>query len=309
MEVSSQQFRVMASSALVTLTNPHPAALDTAQTRLAELEQRWSRFIDTSDITRLNHAQGGWVPVAVDTAVLIQTMQRASTATGGSYDPTYLHQLVTTGYAASIDDPNRITIAIDAPSREHSVHDIHVDPTSNSVFMPHGVSLDPGGIGKGLAADLVVMELLRAGTAGALISIGGDIAAAGQPPTPGGWMVNVENPLKPSETLTTMTVSAGGIATSSTCSRRWLHNGSERHHVIDPVTGTTSHTDLAAVTVIANAGWLAEAHATAALLRGSAEAIPYLESHELTGISVGADHSVNTTPDLQVAKLCAEGSE
>ena len=58
------------------------------------------------------------------------------------------------------------------------------------------------------------------------------------------------------------------MATSSTRSRRWIHDGAIRHHVIDPASGAMSDTDLAAVTVIARSGWLAEAHATAAILAG-----------------------------------------
>ena len=134
---------------------------------------------------------------------------------------------------------------------------------------PAGVALDPGGIGKGLAADLVVAQLLAAGRGGALVDVGGDLACAGTAPLPGGWPVTVEHPddvrRRPRARSRS---SAGGVATSSTRSRRWVHDGAVRHHVIDPASGAMSDTDLAAVTVIARSGWLAEAHATAAILAG-----------------------------------------
>ena len=146
-----------------------------------------------------------------------------------------------------------------------------IDPVSSAVIVPAGIGLDPGGIGKGLAADLVVTELLEAGTAGALVCVGGDLAAAGTPPTPDGWLVSVEEPRDPTRSLLTFGLDAGGVATSSTLSRTWLQDGRQRHHALDPATQTCSDTDLAAVTVIARAGWEAEAHATAALLCGSRE--------------------------------------
>ncbi len=298
----------MASTIQVTLVDPEPGATDFAQYRLREIEEHWSRFLDSSDITRINHNPAVWVPVASDTIILIQTMQLAGHATAGRYDPTYLHQLLSTGYSSSIDDPSRITIAIDSPSRDHTVQDVRIDAATSSVYVPVGLSLDPGGIGKGLAADLVVTELLQAGTAGALISVGGDIAAAGQAPTTDGWVIQVEDALDPSEILTVLAISDGGVATSSTRTRRWISDGTERHHLIDPVTGTTSETDLAAVTVVANAGWLAEAHATAALLLGAEGAIGYLESCGLSGIAVSVDGSVATTADLDLALSSAKDS-
>ncbi len=298
MNAVNRTFRVMASRTQVTLVDPADGAADAAELRLFELERRWSRFIDDSDISRINQMPETWISVSSDTVRLIQAMQLANTATAGNFDPTYLHQLLSVGYTSSIDDPSRITIAVDTPSTDFTVHDVLVDPSTSSVFVPTGLSLDPGGIGKGFAADLVVTELLEAGTSGALVSIGGDIAAAGTAPTEHGWVVHVEHPLDPPSILTTLGVSDGGIATSSTRTRRWLQHGRERHHMIDPATGLPSLTDIAAATVIANSGWLAEAHATAVLLGGFGDALDYFAAYGLSGLVVALDGSVVATPDL-----------
>jgi thiamine biosynthesis lipoprotein len=144
----------------------------------------------------------------------------------------------------------------------------------------------------------VVSTLVAGGTGGALVSVGGDIAAAGRAPTPEGWHVHIEDPYHPGEVVATLGVSDGGVATSSTRSRRWVHEGAEQHHVIDPATGVASTTDLATVTVVANAGWLAEAHATAALLAGSASAMTYLDAHDLTGLVIDQSGDVSTTAGI-----------
>lgn len=288
----------MASTTQVTLVDSEPAAVDWAEHRLRQLEQRWSRFLPTSDITQINQNPGTWVPVADDTIRLIHAMQLANSATAGAYDPTFLHFLLTSGYATSIDDPDRITLAVDTPSVAHTVHDVRLDPATSSVFVPVGLSLDPGGIGKGFAADLVVTELLAAGAGGALVGIGGDIAAAGEAPHPEGWHVHVDDPLRSPAIGLTIAVSDGGIATSSTRSRRWLHGGSDVHHIVDPATGEQSLTDLATATVVANAGWLAEAHATAAILLGSADALAYLETHGLSGVVIDRAGAITATPDI-----------
>ena len=175
------------------------------------------------------------------------------------------------------------------------------------MVVPAGVGLDAGGIGKGLAADMVVTELLSGGTGGALVSVGGDLAAAGTPPAADGWYVAVEDPFDASRELMTLALDAGGIATSSTHSRPWIQDGRRRHHVIDPITRTCAQTDLAAVTVIASAGWEAEVHATAALLCGAERALDYLDSHELDGIVTTLDGVTSMTSALERAGV-AEGS-
>ena len=290
----------MASAAQVTAIDAAPGAMDHAERRLRQLESSWSRFIDTSDISRINQLPGRWVPVAEDTIRLVDTMQRAHHATGGRFDPTCLYQLLSIGYSSSIDDPDRYTLAVDAPTNGASVHDVETDRSAGAVRAPLGVALDPGGIGKGLAADIVVTELLAAGTGGVLVSIGGDIAAAGEPPTDDGWIIDVGHPVQTDDTVTTLAVSDGGIATSSTRSRRWDFGGSEHHHLIDPTSGRESLTDLASVTVVANAGWLAEAHATSALLCGSEHVIDHLDARRLAGVAVTAHGRVTATAGLDV---------
>ena len=298
MPVVDHRFRVMASAAQLLLVDPVSGAAEWAESRLRALEAQWSRFIDTSDISTLNQNPGRWTPVGRDTIELIATMQRANSATVGAYDPTFLHRLLSAGYTSSIDDPDRVTIAVDSPCVTHCVHDVSLDNSGSRVMLPAGMSLDPGGIGKGWAADLVVTGLLDAGTRGALVSIGGDIAAAGSAPAREGWHVRIEDPYRPEEVVATLGVSAGGVATSSTRSRRWWHDGTEHHHIIDPATGVASTTDLATVTVIANAGWLAEAHATAAIIAGRSAAIDYLEAHGVTGLAIDACGEVFTTRDI-----------
>ena len=77
----------------------------------------------------------------------------------------------------------------------------------------------------------------------------------------------------------------------------------ERHHQIDPRRAEQSSTDLASVTVIGRSGWLAEAHATSALLSGVHDVVDYLDHHELSGIAVALDGHILATADLSVAAL------
>jgi thiamine biosynthesis lipoprotein len=72
-------------------------------------------------------------------------------------------------------------------------------------------------------------------------------------------------------------VAEGGVATSTTLRRSWRVDGEKRHHLIDPVTGAPSTSDLTAATVIAGEAWQAEVLAKAVLLRGSQHPFDLIE--------------------------------
>ncbi len=299
MAVVEHHFRVMASAAQLIVVDPAPGAVGDAERRLHQLEQRWSRFLPDSDISRLNTSNEPWVLVSSDTLTLIATMQSAGIETGGRFDPTLVYELLAAGYTTSFEDPTRVSATIKTSCVGLSVHDVVLDSPQTQVWVPPGLALDPGGLGKGLAADLVVQALLASGSAGALVSIGGDLVAAGRPPTPGGWQVIVEDPFDLNRDLLTIEFDGGGVATSSTRSRRWSHDGSARHHLIDPTSRDCSTTDLASVTVVAGSGWQAEAHATAAILMGSHGVIDYLASKSLTGVATTVRGGRLATDDLE----------
>ena len=295
--------RVMSARAQVILVDPAPGAEGYARRRLEQLEARWSRFRAESDISRMSTSPGAIIIVSPDTVELLATMKHAWRLTGGRYDPTLLAAVNAAGYRTSRDRPAAASATARPRRRGATIEDVVVDEATSSVVVPAGIGLDAGGIGKGLAADLVVTELLAGGTGGALVSVGGDLAAAGTPPSDEGWTVAVEDPFDPSRESLRLVLEAGGVATSSTQKRTWVVDGKRMHHVLDPRTETCATTDLAAVTVIAGAGWEAEAHATAALLAGSGGVLGYLERHELDGLATTLDGTTLTTPALAPATL------
>lgn len=282
----------MASGAHVVLVGAASDAAEWAESRLRQLEQLWSRFLPGSDLAVLAAAAPRPVPVSPETVELVEAMQLAAGITGGAYDPTLVRQLAAEGRPDRPGSPAPPVLTIGLGSADHSVADVVVDRRRGTASHPAGMALDPGGIGKGLAADIVVAGLLARGTAGALVCVGGDLAAEGEAPSQGGWPVAVADPHHADRDVVTVVVERGGVATSSTTTQRWCRDGAWRHHVIDPATGRCSTTDLASVTVVGTSGWLAEVHATAALLAGSRCFEAYMDRHRLAGVAVTADGGV-----------------
>jgi thiamine biosynthesis lipoprotein len=308
----------MASESHLILVDPPDGAAEQAVAHLRWLESLWSRFLPTSELTRLNANPGRHIRVANETATLVATMREAWRVTGGSYDPSVLAVLVADGYAASFDGSGQTTLLRPNAGRGRGMDGVEVDLVTPSVLVPEGIAIDPGGIGKGLAADLAVELLLRGGSSGALVSLGGDLAMGGRSPDGSGWLVDVEREIDErtagtdrtergaAESVCTLAVSRGGVATSSTRTRRWVHAGREHHHLIDPSLRRESTTDLASVTVVASTGWAAEAHATAGILAGSAGVLGYLDRQQLSGLAQTMGGDVLATADLaQVATRVA----
>ena len=284
---------------------------------LQHLERCWSRFLPDSDVSQLNSARGRPVHVDQSTLTLLATMAEAWQATQHRFDPTTLPALIEIGYASSIDDPCRVTVlpndqvyvgGFDRTANDGTtatLDEVVIDVDMGTIELPANLAIDAGGVGKGLAADLAAAWLVERGASGALVSIGGDISTAGKAPA-GGWIIVIEHP--DSGGIGTLAIDGGGVATSSTRSRQWRQGDVERHHLIDPWTGGQSTTDLWSATVIARSGWLAEAHATAALLASSEHVIDYLDHNDLTGVAVTADGRVLCTDDLAGLRLTPAGA-
>ncbi|MEZ5179120.1 MAG: FAD:protein FMN transferase [Acidimicrobiales bacterium] len=248
-----------------------PPGLDRrAEERIADLEQRWSRFRPESELSRLNEApRGRPTLVSADTFVLLDRAVRAWRLTGGRYDPTVLDAVVANGYDRSFADlPATSSDPTAACRPAPGCADLELDARLNAVTIPPGASIDPGGIGKGLAADLVAEELLAHGAEGVLVDLGGDVRVAGHGPHHGGWVVDVEHPLYGDRALLHLLLRDAGIATSSRLRRRWHRNGVPRHHLLDPATGAPTVGTLVAATVVAGEAWWAEALTKAAFVGG-----------------------------------------
>jgi thiamine biosynthesis lipoprotein len=289
------RFRVMGSAAHVVVVGGAPGAAHAARRRLDDLERRWSRFIPTSELSRLNAAGGAHCIMSADSVRLVQLSVHGWWATGGLFDPTVLAAVVSAGYDRSfeyLDDPGVPSgPALPAPG----CGGITADIRSRLVRLPQGVTLDPGGIGKGLAADIVAEEQLAAGADGVCVNVGGDVRVAGEAPSASGWIVGVEDPRRPDHDLVRVALADGAVATSSTLLRRWQRCGSVVHHLVDPSTGAPAAHPAEVASVIAGEAWWAEVVAKAALLRGETAAISQAGSE---GLIVDAEGAYAETPGL-----------
>ena len=168
-----------------------------------------------------------------------------------------------------------------------------VDTEAAVVQLPVGTALDPGGLGKGLAADIVTVELLAAGARGALVEIGGDLRLAGDAPAGHSWTIEVDTAAADASVVdagtTFVSLADGGVATSTSRLRTWTVGGEHRHHLIDPATLRPSASDTVSCTVIAGSAAWAEAFTKVAFAVDPRSAVERFDAFGLAA-------SVTTSP-------------
>ena len=271
------------------------------QADLADIDMACSRFRADSELVEVNATASSQPDGALISALLTEAIAVALAAarqTSGSVDPTVGAALAAVGYdrdfalVSPAGPPLRLTVRQVPGWRQ-----VRLDTDARRLRLPAGTQLDLGATAKAWAADRSAGRLAERLGCGVLVSLGGDIAVAGQPPADG-WRIRVqditgrpEDP--PAGPAAVVSIRGGGLATSSTAARRWRRGDDVMHHIIDPRTGLPAAPVWRTVSVAALSCVEANTASTAAII-GGREAIGWLTVRRLPGRLVGPDGSITT---------------
>lgn len=304
-------FRSMNSTVSVTLPAEIPEAQslieNVVQPFFVEFEQQCSRFIAGNPLDCLNQrpSEPALVPEWLFTA--LGAAYESYLLTDGAFDPRILRELKAAGYEHSFNPDER------APGFSSDLTPLprtEWQPTLEALgdggrVSLGGVAVDLGGIGKGLAVDLISEKLRRVAPSG-LVNAGGDLQAWGVNPEGQAWRVGVENPLDPSDTepVAVLALNNIGLATSSVRRRKWQgEDGMTTHHLINPSTGQSTDTTLQSVTVLHPNTRTAETITKALFVAGAANALEKVESFDVPAFWVTADEAQHATPSMRDALI------
>lgn len=298
MTLASAWFPALGTSALVATAEPGtlPAAQRVLAAELAAIDAACSRFRPDSELTHMNRSSGKEVQVGGLLIAAIRTALEVAARTGGLVDPTVGATLRLAGYDRTfaeirLRDGRTVRTAFRPVPGWASVA---VDQRRGLVRVPRGVELDLGATAKALAADRAAHAAAEETGCGVLVSLGGDIAVAGDAP-PDGWPVRIADdhaaPLDGAGP--TVSIRSGGLASSGTHVRRWTTAGGELHHIIDPRTARPAAGPWRTVTVAAASCVEANAASTAAIVLGDA-APAWLEERALPARLVAENGTVAT---------------
>ena len=271
------RFPAMDSSAHLVLEGD-VALLAQGKAFVERLERLWSRFLPDSEISMLNRAAGGPCLVSPETMTLVHCLLEAYRRTHGRFDPFLAGVIDRLGYRGVLNGSDVDPIAVGSDEFEpfvsssaEFVKQIRIGSRS-LVQLPSGCQLDPGGLGKGLAADLAVAYLTRHGASAVLVNLGGDVVVRGMPEGRP-WSIGISgvdaDPDDDAPSVMTVLLTDGAVATSSKTKRRWHHAGETVHHLVDPRLGTSADVPWSQVSVVARSGWQAEACSKVVFLDGT----------------------------------------
>jgi len=234
------------------------------------------------------------VSVDPDTITLLTAMLDGWHETQHDFDPTLLPAVIAEGYGRSLLDPSRLTRLPESARSRTNLDAMRIDGLT--VSLPSGTALDPGGIGKGLAADIITADLMAAGARGCLVEVGGDVRVVGEAPDGVAWRVSVDDPFIAGAERALVRLPDGGIATSSQRKRRWISElGIERHHLIDPVTRRSAVTSIQTITVIAASAARAEILTKPGFVRPIDVYLAWIPTRGAAALLIGADGVERTT--------------
>jgi thiamine biosynthesis lipoprotein len=272
-----------------------PAAERELRRTLAAIDRTCSRFRADSEISRLHERAGRSTTMSPLLTAAVDAAIRAAELTGGLVDPTVGAAVIALGYDRDFADieaggPGPAAPPVAAPGWWR----LRREPRSRRMVLPRGVLLDLGATAKALAADLAARAASAATNCGVLVSLGGDLAAAGDSPDEG-WRIALGDDHVRAETspATTVAVASGGLATSSTTRRRWQRGDRIVHHLVDPRTGDAVVPYWRTVSASAATCVDANTASTAAIVLGE-EAADWLREREIPARLVRVDGRVLT---------------
>lgn len=261
---------------------------------LDRIDRACSRFRDDSELAHANAHAGSPVHATVLFAEAVRVALDAAEATDGLVSPVLGAALRGAGYDRTFEHVRTrggwtfvpTPVAIDA------WRSVRLDEELQELTVPAGVELDLGATAKALAADRAAAAVVAATGAGALVSLGGDIAVAGPAPAGGFAVLVADDHRAPLDALgVIVAVESGGLATSSTTVRTWDTDCGRAHHLIDPRTSAPADTPWRLASVAAASCVEANVAATYAIVAG-ADAVPWLERRGVHARLVGVDGAV-----------------
>jgi thiamine biosynthesis lipoprotein len=266
------EFPALGTTALLIVTDEDRLAVAERVLRaeLCAIDLACSRFDEDSEISRA-HRQAGraiWVSPLLTHAV--EVALRAARLTDGLVDPTVGAAVRDLGYDrdfTEVTDRGDLGGAQPAPGW----HRVLLDTVSRELVIPRGVEIDLGATAKALAADRAAQAIAREIRCGVLVSLGGDVSVAGEPPG-GGWRIGVGDdhaPDQPPPDTPVVSIRSGGLATSSITRRTWLRGDRRVHHIVDPRTGECPDPLWRTVSVAAGSCVDANTASTAAIVAGA----------------------------------------
>lgn len=224
------------------------------EARLAEIDRLMSPWRADSQITAFNRAPAS-VAVSGETAQVVAAAQAIAQASDSWFDPTVGPLVHRWGFGP-----------IEGGAGDWT--GLHLEDGRLSKDDP-GLTVDPCGIAKGYALDVMTETLIAAGHTHFLLDLGGELAARGRHPSGRDWQVAIEDPRPDApDGAAVLRLDGMAVATSGSRAQGFDLGGRRYSHIIDPRRAMPTFGSLASVSVLSRRAMIADGWATALMAAG-----------------------------------------
>lgn len=246
---------------------------ETVESRLKQLNQNLSTYIEDSDLNQLNRATAkSCFKVSHDTAKVMTEAMRIYQLSEGAFDPGLGPLIELWGFDKK-DTQNKIPapVAIEKEVESLSFGRSTVNPDTPCIQKGSDeLYINFSAIAKGYGVD-VISQILESdyGITNYLVEIGGEVKVKGKNSRNQPWRIAIEAPEIDSRRVQKV-ISPGimAVATSGDYRNYFEKDGKRYSHTIDPTTGYPIDHSLASVTVLHPSAMTADALATAIMVLG-----------------------------------------
>jgi thiamine biosynthesis lipoprotein len=241
------------------------------------IEQKYSRYREDSETSKINRSAGKTVSVDAETARLLDYADQCYRLSEGKFD-------ITSGIlrkAWRFDGSDRVPYPSAVAALLEHIGWSKASWQNPFLTLPLGMELDFGGIGKEYAVDRCALLCRQATSVSTLINFGGDMYISGPRRGDGEWIVGINDPYGgENKQAGVLRLHRGGVATSGDARRFLFKDGVRYSHILDPQSGWPVPDGPRAVTVAAQTCIEAGMLATFAMLQG-AQAENYLKEQHV----------------------------
>lgn len=216
---------------------------------LNRLEQKFSRYIETSEISQINNNAGMTQVVSDEVLEILDESLNYANMSDGMFDITLGPIIDLWQIGTEMENvPSNEALEALLPFVDYNLIEIN----GNEVLLKEEMSLDLGGILKGYAADQVKKIFDRNDVQSGIINLGGNVYVHGMNDDKD-WRVGIRNPYgDKSEYIGILSVSDKSVVTSGPYERFFMKDGIRYHHILNPYTGFPVENDIESVTIVSD---------------------------------------------------------